>query len=1166
MNPLQRILVRMRLAEQLGLFSRPAPPPKAEEPPPPVEVAAPAPKAQATPEPPKTKHHERIVVHAHVANRGDKLVAVRAHARNVEKAPPKADLPAAIEKLLSHPELKPIAGDKGRLLGRIVGLGHAQTCTRCGGTGRYSFNQMDGDRCYGCQGRGEYAPKLDADLYRALVQDVRAGKLDQYVVEVKRKAKIAAEAKRLQSTIRDAIAATGWSAYHYGPGGNDTALAKQRFSYLSHGVHDVARAVETEAERLVFNLRRLSGKEYDEALESLHERTPKLLATIEAVGEAFRRLRESGDLERAAAEHRAAEQAEDSASGDEREAWRLYNRVESGRQARTGVLLVAHILRERGINPGAMGDWDVAAAPDVEDFAKAIETAAVGRGFEARVKEVRARIPPHLVKAVDDRLRQRSDERLYRRPGGPPEAQAAPAPAPPPPAPTPFKKKPTKHEEGAAWAAAQLDAGTFQDRDHQLRREREAQWLRNEAQWKKDLVPPADIGPADYEALRAFQQMAGTKAKRAMGDADRKGQAFWEGAELEASKRIADYDQDKLDAYIAWQRGRARMEKGDQLGLFNRPANPTPSPAPTPGPRAAPVAPEVVTTSTLAAQVDLKALRSGVLLTDPTDPSVRHRYKLVRFFFTTPKGQDPIRPIETLVRTEERLERYFDPKTRAMSSRWRRRTDGMFQHLAEDGEWKRWEPHVNGQMGHRVDGTLVEHIPCDERCTAARGKKCQCSCGGTNHGAGNSIRWVDNSPALVRKLTREHEAELAKAESEAMRKAAPPWPGQAKPTPQQHATFRHPDTGEVRRGAVHAAGERGATIVDHETGEAHKVPHGHYAFEASPPAGAGSTPSSRDSDAGAGGGGPPGAGAGAGAMGSDVIPEHPHPDSHPGLSRYPEPGKAQDVRKAPEGASHKWEWTEGGKTVRAFDKGALKQQADEGFQALRGVDKALPSLRVQIERDLELGAKAKQARLAVAAKLVDQAHAGTGIAEVARKDVAVKGSRVIVGPLDRELRCPRSGAIVGHLLKQGAPEEPVLGITAAELRAYIQKHAEGTTPENLARWQATRLWAEEIDKAGPPKGDGEEQVQAAAKAVGEAFGVAAKKLLDVYVDPVVVASYRKGLTLSGTMRKAAGTPTRLTKEETRFAAFLDRVHEHDPYGLRREPDEDQDANDDQDAR
>lgn len=28
------------------------------------------------------------------------------------------------------------------------------TCTRCGGCGEYSFNQIDGKRCYGCHGTG----------------------------------------------------------------------------------------------------------------------------------------------------------------------------------------------------------------------------------------------------------------------------------------------------------------------------------------------------------------------------------------------------------------------------------------------------------------------------------------------------------------------------------------------------------------------------------------------------------------------------------------------------------------------------------------------------------------------------------------------------------------------------------------------------------------------------------------------------------------------------------------------------------------------------------------------------------------------------------------------------------------------------------------------------
>lgn len=34
-----------------------------------------------------------------------------------------------------------------------------EVCGRCGGSGRYSYNQMDGDRCYGCGGSGNRLTK-----------------------------------------------------------------------------------------------------------------------------------------------------------------------------------------------------------------------------------------------------------------------------------------------------------------------------------------------------------------------------------------------------------------------------------------------------------------------------------------------------------------------------------------------------------------------------------------------------------------------------------------------------------------------------------------------------------------------------------------------------------------------------------------------------------------------------------------------------------------------------------------------------------------------------------------------------------------------------------------------------------------------------------------------
>ncbi len=34
-----------------------------------------------------------------------------------------------------------------------------------------------------------------------------------------------------------------------------------------------------------------------------------------------------------------------------------------------------------------------------------------------------------------------------------------------------------------------------------------------------------------------------------------------------------------------------------------------------------------------------------------------------------------------------------------------------------------------------VEGTHKESVPCDARCISARGRICECSCGGQNHGA-----------------------------------------------------------------------------------------------------------------------------------------------------------------------------------------------------------------------------------------------------------------------------------------------------------------------------------------------------------------------------------------------------------------------------------------------
>lgn len=56
---------------------------------------------------------------------------------------------------------------------RLVIRYATQPCSRCDGSGRYSWNAVDGDRCYGCSGRGVSLTKAAAKS-RTMVEARRA--------------------------------------------------------------------------------------------------------------------------------------------------------------------------------------------------------------------------------------------------------------------------------------------------------------------------------------------------------------------------------------------------------------------------------------------------------------------------------------------------------------------------------------------------------------------------------------------------------------------------------------------------------------------------------------------------------------------------------------------------------------------------------------------------------------------------------------------------------------------------------------------------------------------------------------------------------------------------------------------------------------------------------
>jgi hypothetical protein len=95
-------------------------------------------------------------------------------------------------------KLAAVLNCKGKfILARLKALDLAAVCGRCCGSGRYSYNQMHGDTCYGCGGCGVKMPKITAKLVKDASEAVAAGKLQPYLDQLAANA----EAKKLGDNL-----------------------------------------------------------------------------------------------------------------------------------------------------------------------------------------------------------------------------------------------------------------------------------------------------------------------------------------------------------------------------------------------------------------------------------------------------------------------------------------------------------------------------------------------------------------------------------------------------------------------------------------------------------------------------------------------------------------------------------------------------------------------------------------------------------------------------------------------------------------------------------------------------------------------------------------------------------------------------------------------------
>lgn len=90
---------------------------------------------------------------------------------------------------------------------RVARLKIGAVCSRCCGSGEYSFNQIDGSRCYGCGGAGQIFPKAKKAQLEVLEEAKRAaadGRLAHYLEGI-------AAGKEAKSGVDRVMAAWGAS-------------------------------------------------------------------------------------------------------------------------------------------------------------------------------------------------------------------------------------------------------------------------------------------------------------------------------------------------------------------------------------------------------------------------------------------------------------------------------------------------------------------------------------------------------------------------------------------------------------------------------------------------------------------------------------------------------------------------------------------------------------------------------------------------------------------------------------------------------------------------------------------------------------------------------------------------------------------------------------------
>jgi len=162
-----------------------------------------------------------------------------------------ADFIAAI----THPDMKPVT-DEATVKNRLYGLGFAEQCSRCWGSGHFGPLSVKAGVCFKCGGFGKYAPALTRALCKRVQVEVTADVLTAYA-EVRKAAGAAKRAaKGAGARVSDGYSKTLFMRHFYDIGGTGRGRTDVAFSPLAYAIHDCEKAAVEAFQTLEFAAKR----------------------------------------------------------------------------------------------------------------------------------------------------------------------------------------------------------------------------------------------------------------------------------------------------------------------------------------------------------------------------------------------------------------------------------------------------------------------------------------------------------------------------------------------------------------------------------------------------------------------------------------------------------------------------------------------------------------------------------------------------------------------------------------------------------------------------------------------------------------------------------------------------------------------------------------------